>query len=88
MRSARGGPLYLALAKRLAACAPSPAVAAFLGARVGGLWGAAGAASVREAPRERSVCGGECLCEGAEVAIGVVVASRVVVVEDAEHHTQ
>ena len=84
-RSGRGGAFCLALTARLAECVLTPAVAALPGARVGTLY----------VPRERvavasgvwrSFCRLECLCEGAEVTLGVVVASRVVVVEDAEYH--
>ena len=93
LRSGRGGPVCLALAGRLARTAPPPVVAVVLGAWVWASWSAVGPARARVAPRRRPAttgmersAGGECFREGAEVAFGVVAASSVVVVEDAEHN--
>ncbi len=74
---------------------PAPAVATLSGARVETLLGAVRAAYARRTPRGRVVVPFgvrrtfgrlECLCEGAEVTLGVVVAPRVVIIEDAEYH--
>ena len=93
MRSGRGGPVCLALAGRLAGAASPPVVAVVWVAWVWASWSAVGPAHARVAPRkwpgatgmERSA-GGERFRKGAEVAFGVVAASSVVVVEDAEHN--